>query len=175
MRGRIVLFFFVLFITAGASAATLDEAIRSFDDGRYPEAAQQLQLHAEQGNATAQQRLAILYFYGRGVPEDEKKAMEWAIRSAGQGNPDAMYLIGTMYMFGDDVPKSVEAPDLEAAKWFFEGASRGHAESEYGLGLLFLAGKGVVQDQNEAMKWIRRAADHGHPSAQSFLSSGHSR
>jgi len=41
--------------------------------------------------------------------------------------------------------------------------------SQYGLGLLFLAGKGVVQDQEEALKWIRRAADHGHATARSFL------
>ena len=172
MLTRLAVFFALLALALNIRAATLDEAIKSFDSGQYEQAAKLLRPLADQGDASAQHRLSMLYFYGRGVPEDETVAMEWAKRSADQGNLDAMYFIGTMYMFGDQVHNTVEAPDLEAAKWFFEAASRGHADAEYSLGLLFLAGKGVVQNQEEAMRWIRRAADHGHVSAQSFLSGG---
>ena len=80
-----------------------------------------------------------------------------------------MYFLGTMFVFGEEVPKQVDDPDREAAKWYFDAARQGHADAEYGLGLMFLAGKGVVQDQAEAQKWIRRAAEHGHAGAQSFI------
>jgi len=156
-------------LTGIAHAAPLDDALRQYESGKYEEAAGELIPLAEQGVAVAQEKLSVMYFYGRGVSENEEQAMELAKRSAEQGNIDAMYFIGTMYMFGDRIPKTVADPDQEAARWLFEAASRNHAEAEYGLGLLFLAGKGVVQDQEEALKWIRRAADHGHGGALSFL------
>lgn len=161
---------FCMFLLTGAvHAAPIDDALRQYDGGQYEVAAGQLAPLAEGGNAVAQERLAVMYFYGRGVPEDEDKALQWARRSADQGNLDAMYFIGNMYVFGDRLPKSVQDPDQEAARWYFEAARKGHADAEYGLGLLFLAGKGVVQDQEEAMRWIRSAADHGHAGARSFL------
>lgn len=160
---------FMMLLTAAAHAAPLEDALRQYESGKYDEAARAFIPLAEGGAAVAQEKLSVMYFYGRGVSEDEQRAMEWASRSADQGNVDAMYFIGTMYVFGDQLPKTVPDPDQEAARWFFEAASRGHAEAEYGLGLLFLAGKGVVQDQEEALKWIRRAADHGHATARSFL------
>lgn len=156
-------------LTGSAHAAPIDDALRQYDIGKYEEAAKAFVALAESGAAVAQEKLSVMYFYGRGVAEDEDRAMEWARRSADQGNIDAMYFIGTMYVFGDKIPKTVADPDQEAARWFFEAASRDHAEAEYGLGLLFLAGKGVVQDQEEALKWIRRAAEHGHATARSFL------
>lgn len=160
----------MLLLTGMAHAASIEDAVRQYEAGQYEDAAKQMQPLADQGDAVAQEKLSVMYFYGRGVPEDEKRAMEWAQRSAGQGNVDAMYFIGTMFVFGDSIPKTVQDPDQEAARWFFEAASRGHAEAEYGLGLLFLAGKGVVQNQEEALKWIRLAAEKGHASARSFLS-----
>lgn len=159
----------MMLLTGVASAAPLDDAVRQYESGQYDAAAKSLGPLAEGGNAVAQEKLGVMYFYGRGVTEDEERALQWARRSADQGNLDAMYFIGNMYVFGDKLPKTVQDPDQEAARWYFEAARRGHADAEYGLGLLFLAGKGVVQDQDEAMRWIRSAADHGHPGARSFL------
>lgn len=154
-----------------AQAAPLDDALQEYENGRFEAAATQFAVLAKEGNAVAQEKLGVMYFYGRGVPEDESQALEWAKRSADQGNVDAMYFIGNMYVFGDKLPRSVQDPDQEAARWYFEAARRGHPDAEYGLGLLFLAGKGVVQDQDEAMRWIRSAAEHGHAGARSFLGS----
>ena len=161
----------VLFSSA-ALAAPIDDALKSYDQGDFAQAAKLLPDLAKAGDARAQYSLAVMYFYGRGLPEDEKLALEWARKSAEQGNLDAMFFVGNIYIFGDKVPAITDDPDLEAAKWFFEAASRGHAEAEYGLGLLFLAGKGVVQSNDEAMTWIRRAAEHGHTGAKNFLGGG---
>ena len=159
-------------VVSSAIAAPIDEALKHYDDGRFEQAAGLLAPLAKAGDPVAQQRLGVMHFYGRGVPEDENKALELARQSAAQGNLDAMFLAGNIYVFGDTVPNESDDPDLEAAKWFFEAASGGHAEAEYGLGLLFLAGKGVVQSQEEAMKWIEKAAEHGHVGAKNFLGGG---
>ena len=157
--------------TARAADGDLEIALQAFDAGNYAKAAPLLRSLAEAGNSAAQHRLSVLYFYGKGVPENERTAMDLAKQSAARGNTDAMYFLGTMFVFGDDAPKLVDDPDREAAKWYFEAARKGHADAEYGLGLMFLAGKGVVQDQAEALKWTRKAAEHGHPGARSFVAS----
>ena len=172
MLKRLCLSLLLVLAIAPVSAATIDEAISLLDAGQYEEAARQLEPLAEQGDANAQHRLAILYFYGHGVPEDENRALELARRSAEAGNVDAMFLVGNIYVFGHTAPNEADDPDLEAAKWFYEAASREHAEAEYNLGLLFLAGKGVIRSQEEAMKWIGRAAEHGHAGARNFLGDG---
>jgi len=148
----------------------IEAALRDYDSGKYAEAAPAMRSLARSGNAIAQYKLSVMHFYGHGVAEDESEAMVWAQRAAAQGDVDAMFFIGTMYVFGDTVHQTVDDPDVEAAKWFFQAASRGHADAEYSLGLLFLAGKGVTQNQDEALKWINRAAEHGHASARDFLS-----
>lgn len=154
-----------------AFAAPIDDALRHFDSGEFEQAATLLKPLAESGDAVAQHRLAVMFFYGRGVPEDEKQALALARKSADQGNVDAMFFLGNIYVFGDKIPVESKDPDQEAAKWYFEAASRGHSEAEYSLGLMLLAGKGVIQSQEEALKWIKRAADHGHVGARNFLGS----
>ena len=167
------LLFASTFVSCGARAADagIDAALSAYEAGNYTTAANLLKPLADSGNAVAQHRLSVMHFYGRGVPENEQTALAMARKSAAAGNVDAMYFLGTMFVFGDEAPKLVDDPDREAAKWFFEAAKDSHPDAEYGLGLMFLAGKGVVQDQNEAIKWIRRAASHGHSGAQSFVAS----
>ena len=46
---------------------------------------------ADQGNAEAQVRLAGLYEYGEGVPEDHEKAEELYKKAADQGNQAAIF------------------------------------------------------------------------------------
>lgn len=48
-------------------------------------------------------------------------------------------------------------------------AEQGHAGAEYNLGYLYREGKGVPQDNAEALSWFRKAADHGSADAQYAL------
>ena len=45
----------------------------------------------------------------------------------------------------------------------------GDADDQFGLGLRFAAGRGVPQDDEEAVKWYRFAAEQGHAAAQHIL------
>jgi TPR repeat protein len=48
-------------------------------------------------------------------------------------------------------------------------AENGDAEAQYTLGIIYSQGQGVLQDDAEAVKWYRRAADQGYVLAQGNL------
>ncbi len=150
----------------GVNASTLEAALKTLDAGSDANAIEIVRKHASDGNALAQLRLGELYFHGRGVAEDENKAIQWWKKSAASGNVEAMYQIAHAYLFGNTAAKTVADPDTEAASWYFKAASAGHAEAAYTLGLLFIAGKGVVEDRKEAIRWFRVAASKGHAEAR---------
>ena len=45
-------------------------------------------------------------------------------------------------------------------------AKGGHIEAQVGLGLMYTTGKGVVENDTEAAKWFRLAAEQGNALAQ---------
>ncbi len=152
-----------------AKADPLADAIRAIEAGQPRQAAQLLTPLANSGNSTAQFRLGLLYYMGHGVPEDEKQAVFYWKKAASQGSVDAMFHLGSAYLFGNQAARTVPDPDREAATWYFQAASAGHAEAQYHLGLLFLAGKGVIDSRTEAARWMRKAAAQGHAEAKKAL------
>jgi len=58
--------------------------------------------------------------------------------------------------------------ELAWQEWLSLG-ERGHQSAQYNLGVLYSIGLGVEQDDEEAAKWFRRAADRGLPAAQMRL------
>lgn len=151
------------------AAEALTQALRILDSGNPTQAAELLLPLASQGNSIAQYRLGIIHYNGQGVPEDEKLAIHWWKQAAAQGNADAMYQLGSAYLYGSKASGFVPDPDREAATWYFQAASAGHADAQYHLGLLFLAGKGVIENRQEAARWLRKAAAQKHPEAEQAL------
>jgi TPR repeat protein len=152
-----------------ALADPLVDATRAIDNGNPAQAFKLLSPLASSGNPAAQYRLGILYYLGQGVPEDENQAVILWKKAAAQGSTDAMYQLGSAFLFGSQAAKTVPDPDREAAIWYFQAASAGHVEAQYHLGLLFLAGKGVIDSRTEAARWMRKAAAQGHPEARKAL------
>ena len=50
-----------------------------------------------------------------------------------------------------------------AVRWWRPLAEQGHAKAQFSLGLMYSEGRGVPQDDSEAVKWHRRAAQRGVP------------
>ena len=69
---------------------------------------------AEQGDADAQYRLAVMYKTGRDVPQDHHKSMKWFLKAAEQGNYSAQFNVGVGYLSGRGVPKDGH----KAVEWF---------------------------------------------------------
>lgn len=55
---------------------------------------------AEQGDASAQFNMAVMYHEGRGATQDFTKARYWYQKSAAQGDKDAQYNLGILYEYG---------------------------------------------------------------------------
>lgn len=71
---------------------------------------------AEAGDADAQHKLAIAYRFGKGVPKDDAKAVEWLQKAAEQGNDGAQHNLGVVYDFGQGVPKEVSNNNMNTLK-----------------------------------------------------------
>ena len=66
--------------------------------------------------------------------------------------------------------KAAQAGDFQTAlKEWKPLADQGHADAQYNLGLMYDYGRGVVEDDAEAVRWFRLAADQGHAYAQLSL------
>lgn len=152
-----------------ASADPLQDAVAAVQRKDYPTAVRLLDPLARAGNPVAQLRLGLLYYHGHGVRESDSEALVWFERAARQGLAEAQFQLGNMYAYGHASAGPDGDPQRLAAQWYFEAARRGHADARYSLGILFLTGTGVVQNQIEAEKWIRLAAEQGHPDAASYL------
>lgn len=160
------------FPAVAIAAEELDRGISALESGNAEEAFAIIKPLADKGNANAQLRLALMYYNGHGVKENEAQAVELLRRSATSGNVEAMYQLGNVFTFGQQAAAMVDDADLEAARWYHKAAVAGNRDAQYSLGLAFMSGKGVIKDSKEAAFWMQRAAEAGHPDAKSYVANG---
>ena len=125
----------------------------------------QIQKAAEQGYASAQNDLGLMYAKGTGVEQSDEKAVEWWQKAAEQGLADAQNVLGAMYAKGIGVEQS----DEKAAKWVLKAAEQGNASAQNNLGFMYHNGHGVEQSDEKALEWYLKAAEQGDASAQFWL------
>ena len=87
---------------------------------------------AEQGKASAQSNLGVMYDNGQGVPQDYKEAVKWYRLSAEQGDAKAQYNLGVMYGKGQGVPQDHK----EAVKWWRLSAEQRNEKAQVNLALM---------------------------------------
>ncbi len=89
---------------------------------------------------------------------------EWA-PLANQGDAEAQYFLGHMYVEGQGVPRQYG----KAAVWIRQAAEQGNGYGQFALGYLYDKGTGVAQDDAEAARWYRKSAEQGNTVAQNNL------
>lgn len=116
----------------------------------------------QQEDAETCYRTAQDYYYGNnGKQKDDEAAAQWYLKAAEQGHVESYYCLGSMLK---------EVCELEdAIGCFQEAAELGHAAAQYELGVAYSLGLGIEQNNEESMKWYRKAAEHGHEEAIGFL------
>ena len=94
MKHALNLLIVVLFIPALAACLTsttnLREGITNFRVENYRTAFIRLKPEAKKGQRDAQYAIGYMYYYGKGVVEDRKKAWFWITAAANAGQPDAI-------------------------------------------------------------------------------------
>lgn len=137
-----------------ASGGQFDDAVAAYERGDYATAYRLMKPLAEAGYAMAQHNLAVMYDFGRGVPQSDAEALKWYRRAAETGLPEAQHNLGLMYFRGQGVP-----PDFaEAARWYRKAAEQGMADSQMNLALMYYHGQGVPRDYVRAHMWLDLAA-----------------
>jgi TPR repeat protein len=150
---------------APVAAGTFEDAVDAHARGDYAKALRLIRPLANDGDASAQFNLGLMYTTGQGVEQDNAAAALWFRKAAEQGYALAQSNLGTLYLYG----RGVTQDDTEAVMWFRKAADQGDAVAQFLLGNQYANGKGAPLDYSEAMIWFQRAAEQGHPVAKLYL------
>ena len=119
---------------------------------------------ASLGSAEAQLNLGRMYFYGKGVKIDKRKAGEWYRKAAENGNAQAQFNLGVMYECGES-DSGVNKDYLEAEKWYKKAVAQGHKDAPaflYGIQKEIKKQK----DAKDILAKLVREAENGNAEAQ---------
>lgn len=70
---------------------------------------------------------------------------------------------------GEPEPASGGRGESSTVRYLHLLAEQGEAPAQFFLGVRYMQGNGVPQSREEATKWLRKAAEQGHPQAARFL------
>ncbi|MDE7412379.1 MAG: SEL1-like repeat protein [Muribaculaceae bacterium] len=103
--------------------------------------------------------------YGDHKLSDPKLGKEFLEKAADQNLPDALYILGYMYLNGVHTEKNaVKGVDL-----LHKGAELGNSSAQYLYAACLMGGDGCQKNEQEGLEWLRKAADNGHPEAMYFI------
>jgi TPR repeat protein len=93
--------------------------------------------------------------FGLGGNRDVEEAIRYYERAAEKGHAISMIELAQLY-------QEPECRNYQKAfEWAKKGAVTGDPTGEFILGNLYFFGRGCVADMNNAMKYYKRALDHG--------------
>ena len=116
-----------------------------------------LERAADQGLATAQATLGMIYFTGIGVPRDPKEAISWCSLASRQRLPLGMFYLGMAYSTGDGISRNNDF----ANRWIRAAADQGLVMAQLTLGMKLSLGDGIERNLDHGVQWLRQAANAG--------------
>jgi TPR repeat protein len=139
-----------------AAMAGFAEGATAYNSKNYAVALKEIRPLAQAGNADAEHLMGLMYYMGRGVPQDYKTALEWHRKAALKGKSDAQYVVGAMYYTGNAVIQDHK----QAVLWFRRAAEQGHPDAQQVLGLMYRYHIGGMPQDNVIayMLWNLAAA-----------------
>jgi uncharacterized protein len=146
-----------------ASDCNASDQLLKTDPGRAVAACRRL---AETGDVVAEYNLALLYYAGQGLPQNDSEAARWFRKAAEQGDAPAEFELGQLYEDGH----GVEADAVEAAHWYRKSAEQGYVYAQSQLGFMYGNAAGIPRDYVQADLWLSLAAAAGDPDAADYRS-----
>jgi TPR repeat protein len=142
---------------ATPAGADFQAGADAYDRGDYATALREWRPLVEQGDATAQYNLGLLYANGQGMPQDDAQAGKWYAKAALQGHAKAQVDLGDLCIKGQGIPQ-----DYTMALFLCRlAADQGNALAQVKLGRMYERGKGVPQDFVQANMWYNLGAANG--------------
>jgi TPR repeat protein len=105
--------------------ADFQTGMDAYNRGDYATALREWRPLAEQGEASAQFQLGLLYDNGDGVPRDYAKARQWYERAAAQGGVKAQFYLGLQSAYSEGGPLDL----VQAHMWYSLAAGNGYAHA----------------------------------------------
>jgi len=161
MRKHILFAVVFPLLLSSQSWADFSEGTQAYDRGDYMTAMNQLHPLAEQGLASAQFYLGLMYENGQSVPQDYQEAVRWYLKAAKQGHDGAQNNLGKLYEEG----QGVEQDHIIAVQWYEKAADQGLSAAQFNLAEMYMNGRGVKPNTDQAQAWYRKAAAQGHRKA----------
>lgn len=154
MRGVRILASLVLLTVQGSVLGGFDEGVAAYDSGDYATALKEFRPLAEQGEASAQGSLGVMYAKGQGIPQDYKEAVKWYRRAAEQGDATAQNNLGKMYYDGKGVPPNY----LQAHMWFNLAGAAGNDEAVKRRNMVAkkMTPAQIAEAQRLAREWMQK-------------------
>ncbi len=109
---------------------------------------------AKKGNAEAQFKVGEMYETGFGVKADQTEAMNWILKSAGQGHETASFKLLYWDIEKNGVTDANKA-EFEALK---TKADEGSAQAQFYIGKMYSRGVGMKRSSSKALGWLNKAA-----------------
>lgn len=161
MRKHILLAAAFPLLLSSQSWADFSEGTQAYDRGNYLGAMNELHPLAEQGLASAQFYLGLMYENGQSVQQDYQEAARWYLKAANQGHDGAQNNLGKLYEEG----QGVEQDHIIAVQWYQKAADQGLSAAQFNLAEMYMNGRGVRPNTDQAQVWYRKAAAQGHRKA----------
>jgi TPR repeat protein len=155
LKTTLLLLAMIISTTAFAQSAEklYSEGKKLYDAEQYEQAFPKLKAAAEKGHKKAQYRVGLCYDKGRGVTEDDAKAVAWYQKAVDQGYAKAQYQLGKCYKNGEGIAKD----EKKAVELFMLAAKQDNGDAQYQLAKCYLKGKGVAKDEAKAKSWLKKA------------------
>ena len=127
-------------------------------------------LKAEAGDPQAQAEYArflmdIVKKMNQGGPDDFAESVQWAEKSALQGNPDGMWILALAYEHGRGVDQDTD----KANELYKKGAELGHAPSMNSLACAYIHEETDGKTKEDAFELFKKAAEMGNVDAMRNL------
>lgn len=115
----------------------------------------------ELGDGESASELAFYYHKGLGVTQDKEKAKELYQKAIDLGDENSIMNLGFLYLD--------EKEEEKAFPYILKTAEMGLPEAQYLVGSMYLYGKGVEANREEALSWLQEASDAGDEDAWDLL------
>jgi len=138
----------------------------AFREVNYSKAGDYFDKGAALGDPQAMHRLSYIYMGGTLRTQDKERAHNLLKTSAEKKYLPSYYDLAMSYFLGNGVTQSAE----QGIKWMKKSAiEANNALAQFNLGAMYDKGEDVPENNAEAVKWYRKAADQGNAVAQSNL------
>ncbi|CAG8590648.1 26639_t:CDS:2 [Gigaspora margarita] len=101
--------------------------------------------------------LGLLYLNGKGVRNNQSKALQLFLKAVVKGSCLGKFYIGECYNYGYGVIQDTR----HSFNWYLNSAKEGNISAKNIVGCCYETGKGISRNYNEAIKWYQQSANSG--------------